>query len=114
MGCSFAAHIFMYIPIVSRSGFLVKYINADNEFAHLKPDLLTIGIFMNICAANEHIPAIERRIRVFKERHRGIRHGLPYACIPRLMVIELNNYIAHFLNAFPAKGGVSMNLSPGA
>ena len=30
------------------------------------------------------------------------------------MVIELNNYIAHFLNAFPAKGGVSMNLSPGA
>ena len=69
---------------------------------------------MNICAANEYIPAIERRIRVFKERHRAIRHGLPHACIPRLMVIELNNYIAHFLNAFPAKGGVSVNLSPGA
>ena len=30
------------------------------------------------------------------------------------MVIELNNYIAHFLNAFPAKGGVSMKLSPEA
>ena len=69
---------------------------------------------MNICAANEHIPAIERRIRVFKERHRAIRHGLTYACISRLMVIKLNKYIAHFLNAFPAKGGVSMNLSPGA
>ena len=46
---------------------------------------------MNICAANEHIPAIERMLRVFKERHTAIRHGLPYACIPRLMVIELNN-----------------------
>ena len=51
---------------------------------------------------------------MFKERHRAIRHGLPYVCIPKLMVIELNNYIAHYLNAFPAKGGVSMNLSPGA
>ena len=29
------------------------------------------------------------------------------------MVIELNNYIAHYLNAFPAKGGVSMNQPPG-
>ena len=69
---------------------------------------------MNICAANEHIPAIERRIRVFKERHRAIRYCLPYACIPKLMVIELNNYIARYLNDFPAKGGVSMNLSSGA
>ena len=66
---------------------------------------------MNICAANEHIPAIEKRIIVFKERHRAIRHGLSYACIPKLMVIELNNYIAHYLNAFPAKEGVSINLS---
>ena len=52
-----------------RRGFLVKYINANNEFAHLKPDLLTIDIYMNICAANEHIPAIERRIEFLR---RGI------------------------------------------
>ena len=64
----------------------MKYINTDNEFAHLKPDLLEIGVYMNICAANEHIPAIERRIRVFKERYSSIRHGLPYACIPKVMV----------------------------
>ena len=30
------------------------------------------------------------------------------------MVIELKYYIAHYLNAFPAKGEVFMNLSPGA
>ena len=65
---------------------------------------------MNICAANEHIPAIERRIRILKERHMAIRHELPFACIPKLTVIELNNYIAHFLNAFPAKVGVSIKL----
>ena len=100
---SLLAAITLICNLYYRRGFLVKYINADNEFTHLKPEILTIGIYMNICAANEHIPAIERRIRVFKERHRAIRHGLPYACIPRLMVIELNNYIAHFLNAFQAK-----------
>ena len=50
---------------------------------------------------------------MFNKRRRAIRHGLVYAYIPKLMVIELNNYIAHYLNAFPAKGGVSMNLSPG-
>ena len=33
-----------------RRGFLVKYTNADNEFAHLKPDLLLISVYMNICA----------------------------------------------------------------
>ena len=66
---------------------------------------------MNICAANEHIPAIEKS-RMFKERHRCIRHGLPFKCIPKLMVIELNAYIAHYLNAFPSKGGVSQTMSP--
>ena len=68
---------------------------------------------LNVCATSKHISAIEIRIRVIKERHRTIRHGLPYACIPKLMVIELNNYITHYVNAFPAKGGVSMTLSPG-
>ena len=50
---------------------------------------------------------------MLRERHRAIRHGLPYACIPKLMVIELNNYSANNLNDFPAKGGVSMHLLPG-
>ena len=78
----------------------MKYINADNEFAHLKPDVLTIGIYMNICAANEHITAIERMMRVFKERHGAIRHGLSYACIPKLIVIELKFFFRLF-KCFP-------------
>ena len=73
-----------------------------------------MGLYLNICSADEHVPAIERRIRMVKERHRCIRHGLPYACIPKLMTIELNYFIAHCLNSFPPKGGVSMTLSPSA
>lgn len=55
---------------------------------HMKQDLVEIGIYINVCAANENINVIGRIIRLFKERHRCIRHCLPYACIPKLMVIE--------------------------
>ena len=41
----------------------MKYINADSEFAHLKQDLLEIGICINMCAANEHIPVIEKGLK---------------------------------------------------
>ena len=43
---SLLAAITLICNLYYRRGFLVKYINADNEFAHLKPDLLTIGIYI--------------------------------------------------------------------
>ena len=39
---SLLAAITLICNLYYRRGFLVKYINADNEFAHLKPDLLTM------------------------------------------------------------------------
>ena len=104
----------MICQLYYRRGFQVRYIYTDNEFADLTSDLMDMGIYLNVCAANEHVPAIERRIRLVKERHRCVRHGLPFACVPKLMTIELNYFIAYCLNAFPPKGGVSVNLSPSA
>ena len=40
------------------------------------------GPYMNLTGANEHVPEIERGIRVVKERIRALRHILPYNRIP--------------------------------
>ena len=58
-------------------GFIVKYMWADNEFECLREDLLSIGVTLYICAANEHISFIERDVRTVKQRYRSIRHSLP-------------------------------------
>ena len=70
-------------------GFVVKYMWADNQFEPLREDLLSIGVKLNVCCANEHVPLIERDIRTIKQRYRGIRHSLPYITMPSLMVVHL-------------------------
>lgn len=52
----------MICQLYYRRGFQVRYIYTDNEFADLTSDLMDMGIYLNVCAANEHVPAIERRI----------------------------------------------------
>jgi hypothetical protein len=60
---------------------------------------------VNLASANEHIPDIEWRIRVVKERCQVNRHSLPFERITKLMTIQL-------LTFFSTKGGVSDTLSP--
>ena len=73
---------------------------------------MSLGITLNVTAANEHVPEMERRFRVIKERARGIKNDLPYITMPKIMVIELLYFVFHWLNAFPVKSGVSETLSP--
>ena len=75
--------------VYKRRGFKVVQCNMDNEFIPLTGDLMEMGIIINPTSANEHVPSIERRIRVIKERSRSLRHNLPYKHIPKLMIIEL-------------------------
>ncbi len=67
---------------------------------------------INTTAAREHIPEVERKIRLIKEQGRGILNTLPFKKMPRLMLIELIYNVVLWLNAFPAKSGVSEMLSP--
>jgi len=67
---------------------------------------------INTTAAREHIPEVERKIRLIKEQGRGILNTLPFKKMPRLMLIELIYHVVLWLNAFPAKSGVSETLSP--
>jgi hypothetical protein len=65
-------HIFkafkeMYQYYLQR-GFHIKTVHADGSFAPLKPLIESMpgGLMVNLASANEHVPKIERRIRVVK------------------------------------------------
>jgi hypothetical protein len=82
----------------------------DNEFEKLR-NLVPI-LAINTTAAKEHVPEVKRKIRLIKERGRGILNTLPFKKMPRLMLIELIYHVVLWLNAFPANSGVSETLSP--
>jgi hypothetical protein len=64
-------------------------------------------------AAKEHVPEVERKIRLIKDWGRGILNTLPFKKMPRLiMLIELVYHVVLWLNALLAKSGVSETLSP--
>jgi hypothetical protein len=95
-------------------GFRITVIHADGEFAPLKPLIESIpnGPMVNLASANEHVPEIERRIRVVKERCRSCRHDLPFKQMPKLLTIHIVMNSVRMLNFFPTRGGTSDNLSP--
>jgi hypothetical protein len=72
-------------------GFHITTVHADGEFAPLKTliEAMSGGPMVNLASSNEHVPEIERRIRVVKERCRATRHSLPFHTIPKLMTIHI-------------------------
>ncbi len=105
-----AGGITRIIDLYARGGFQVGTILVDNKFECLQ-NLVPI-IEINATAANEHVPEIERRIRLIKEQARGVLNTLPYKKMPQLMLVELIYHVVLWLNAFPMKSGVSTTLSP--
>jgi len=95
-------------------GFRISTVHADGEFDTLKGDVESLpgAPRLNLAAANEHVPEIERRIRVIKERCRSVRHSLPFRRVPRLLIIYMVITVVVLLNYFPTKGGISNTLSP--
>ena len=93
-------------------GFNVQEIHADGEFSGLTKWTTNMGITMNVTSANEHVPEIERLIRVIKEHIRSIMASLPFVYYPTLMKKHLFQHVVTWLNMFPRKGGISDHLSP--
>jgi hypothetical protein len=95
-------------------GFHITTVHADDEFAPLNILIEDMpgGPVVNFASANEHVPGIERRIRVVKERCRATRHSLLFHTIPKLMTIHIVLNVVKLLIFFPTKGGVSDTLSP--
>ena len=70
-----------------------------------------MGIHANFATRNEHVPEIERQPRVIKERARACRPTLLFEVLPKLLLVEMVNNCALWINMFPAKGGIP-NISP--
>jgi hypothetical protein len=88
-------HIFkafkeMYKYYLQR-GLHITTVHADGEFAPLKSliDSIPGGHMVNLASANEHVPEIERRIRVVMEWCWATRHSLLFERIPKLMTIHI-------------------------
>jgi hypothetical protein len=77
----------------------------DREFECLRSNLPELNL--NTTAASDHVPDVERQMRVLKERSRAILSTLPFQAIPGRIIIELVYYAAFWLNAFPPSSGVS-------
>ena len=67
---------------------------------------------INLESANKHVPEIERKIRVVKERCQSTGHGLPFQLIPKILTMHILFQRVKILNFFPTKGGISDTLSP--
>ena len=98
------------LQIYDSRGFIVEYIHADNGFKGMKDDFLPTR--MNLTAAGEHVPEIERSIRTLKERTRTTCHGLPYRCHPTQLTVANVRYNNTWLNWEIAKDGASKTISP--
>jgi hypothetical protein len=105
-----AAGIVRIMDLYSRGGFQVGTVLMDNEFEKLRNLVPVLAV--NTTAAKEHAPEVERRIRLIKERGRGILNTLPFKKMPPIMLIELIYHVVPWLNTFPTTSGVSETLLP--
>jgi hypothetical protein len=67
---------------------------------------------VNLASANKHVPEIECRIRLVKERCWATRHSLPFHTIPKLTTVHIILNVTKLLKFFSTKGGVSDTRSP--
>ena len=99
------------LPIYTQRGLQVDNALLDGEFLPCRTNLPTLGINPNFATRNEHVPETERQHRVIKERARACRNSLPFKVLTRLMLVEMVNNGALWLNVFPPKGGIG-SVSP--
>ena len=100
------------VALYRKAGFRVTIALMDGEFVPLRGGLAELGLRLNETSRDEHVGDIERYIRTVKERMRAIYNTLPFQKIPARLVVEMAKTAVFWLNAFPAAGGASQNLSP--
>jgi hypothetical protein len=105
-----AAGIKKVMTVYSCGGFCAGTILMANKFEILRD--LVPKIIVNTTVAKEHVPEVERHIRLIKEWGRGILNTCPFKKMPQVMLIELIYHVVCWLNIFSTKTGVSKVLLP--
>ena len=97
-----------------QKGFQIVFIKGDGEFKPLEEKMSELfgGLTMNLASANEHVPDIEQKIQVIKERVRAVVYSMPVNALPPLVVVHAVLFVTKQLNLFPVKGGISTQFSP--
>ena len=67
------------IQLYAKYGFLVNFINSENEFETFTVDFPRV--YFNIKAADEHVPEDEHQIIVVTERTQTVQHTLTFSNI---------------------------------
>jgi hypothetical protein len=91
---------------------LLEILEADGQFEPLRGDLADLGVTLNKCSREDHVPVAERRIRTLKERCRSICNTLPFNKLPGMLVVQMVSTCNFWLNMFPPKDGISRNINP--
>ena len=93
--------------------YFITRIRGDSEFWPLLKDLEdNLDIKLDFVAQGDHVPEAERNNRTIGERIRAGYHRLPYACIPKEMLVTLAKLSTRQLNFYPAKNRFSLYYSP--
>ena len=71
-------------------GFQIVFIKGDGKFALLEVWMATVygAPKLNLASANEHVPEIERKIWVIKERVRAVIYSIPFNSLPAQMLVH--------------------------
>ena len=95
-------------------GFYVKVLHVDIQFKAIR-DRERVGAISNVVSRAEHVPEIERFIRVLKERARCYFAMLSEAeidTLPRTLVIHLMITVNFYIDTFVWRRGMSQILPP--
>ena len=84
------------------SGFIVTHIKCDGEkgIEKLSNYFLSKNIILNVASREQHVPIVERKIRLMKERMRAIITTLPYN-LPKLVLDHLVFHSVKSINILP-------------
>lgn len=88
------------IAVYHKIGFIVIMCYMDGQFECMREDLLQqiFGVELNTCGPDEHVPEIERGIRIIKERVRATLLILLFKTIPISMVVHSVLFTFMWLN----------------
>jgi hypothetical protein len=90
--------------IYDQAGFKITTIHCDNKFQPILKEMEKVyGVRMNYASPQEHVPEVERSVRVVKERFRVSFRRLPFKRIPKTMIKILAMECTKKLNFPPLK-----------
>ena len=98
--------------VYANRNIFIKTLCTDNKFKVLRDTLGDKGLTLNTTAANEHVPQIERQIKVVMEQVCSTWKSLPYHKLPNRIISCIVENALFWINALPVNIRMSCTISP--